>query len=230
MPERLGNLAEVSRRFRPLLEPRRPTPPTDPDPMKTQAELFADAVGGLPFESADAIDHHGRCLIERWTDPKTNLVGAALFSPCKQYRYTLTRTWDAGRPFVQFIGLNPSTADAREDDPTIRRCIGFAKSLGFGGLVMTNLFAFRATDPKVMKAHDRPIGITNDQRISEIADRAGMTIAAWGVHGVHLDRCFYVDSMIGHLHALGYSKDGHPRHPLYMPADSKPVPFAYPRQ
>lgn len=153
------------------------------------------------------------------------LKASAVFSPCRRYRYELWRRWSTG-PYCNFIGLNPSTADETQNDPTIRRCIAFAKAWGYGALCMTNLFAFRATDPAVMKAYEFPIGgHDNDLSLRAVAEAAGITIAAWGVHGTHQDRAADVVKMIPRLHCLGLSKDGHPRHPLYLKADSKPQPF-----
>lgn len=151
---------------------------------------------------------------------------SARFSECRRYRYELWRKWDNSKPYAMFIGLNPSTADEAIDDPTIRRCIAFSKSWGFGSLCMTNLFAFRATDPEVMKSESFPIGgHENDLALRSLADGAGVVVAAWGVHGTHLDRAAAVMKMLPKLHCLGLSKDGHPRHPLYMRSDCKPIPF-----
>lgn len=118
-----------------------------------------------------------------------------------------------------FIGLNPSTADENKDDPTIRRCIGFAKRFGFDGVVMLNLFAFRATLPEVMKAAPNPVGPHND---AVIKSYLGNTfIAAWGVHGSFLGRDREVSAMIPELFCLGTTKEGHPRHPLYLKNDAE---------
>ena len=96
-----------------------------------------------------------------------------IFSPCRRYRYTLWRAWDMFNPgYVMFIGLNPSTADEVQDDPTIRRCIGYAKEWGYGAFCMTNIFAFRATDPRVMKAQADPVGPENDKWLTECAKGA----------------------------------------------------------
>lgn len=150
---------------------------------------------------------------------------SAHFSACRRYRYDLWRRWADG-PYCMFIGLNPSTADESADDPTIRRCIGFARTWGYSALCMTNLFAFRATDPKVMKSEEFPIGgHENDIALRSLADGAGVVIAAWGVHGAHQDRASAVIKMIPKLHCLGLSKDGHPRHPLYLKGDCLPVPL-----
>jgi hypothetical protein len=147
-------------------------------------------------------------------------MSGAVFSPDRVYRYTLTRTWDSG-PTVAFIGLNPSTADETVDDPTIRRCIGFAKRWGYGTLVMLNLFAFRATDPRVMRAAGDPIGPENNAYIQAVAAEAGDVVAAWGVHGSYLGRDRAVrDLLFWRPSALGLTKDGHPRHPLYVRADA----------
>jgi hypothetical protein len=150
-------------------------------------------------------------------------VSAAEFSPCRRYRYTLWRRWDAGKPYCQFVGLNPSTADETHDDPTVRRCIDFAKRWGYGALCMTNLFAFRATDPEVMKAAEEPVGLMNDAWLKDVAARAGVVVAAWGVHGDHLDRARRALPLLGQVRCLGLTKEGHPRHPLYVRADTELV-------
>lgn len=149
----------------------------------------------------------------------------ALFSPNRTYRYTLWRHWGGlwATGYAMFIGLNPSTATETEDDPTVRRCIGYARDWGFAGLCMTNIFAFRATDPAVMKAHPEPIGPENDRYLAEMAREADIVVAAWGTEGSHLDRGEAVKRMIPDLHYLGLTKDGHPKHPLYLRKDLKPI-------
>jgi hypothetical protein len=127
---------------------------------------------------------------------------------------------DAG--YAMFIGLNPSTANETEDDPTIRRCISFAKSWGYDGLCMTNLFAFRATLPAVMLAEPDPVGQDNDQHLLAMAAKAGVVIAAWGTPGVHMGRADAVKAMVPNLHYLRLTKAGHPGHPLYLPGDLVP--------
>lgn len=124
-----------------------------------------------------------------------------------------------------FIGLNPSTADETINDATIRRCIAFAKGWGYDGLCMTNLFAFRAMDPAEMLAQADPIGGENDSYLSTLAAKAGVVVAAWGVLGGHLDRDQSVRTMLPALHCLSLTKDGHPAHPLYLPAQLKPIPW-----
>lgn len=145
-------------------------------------------------------------------------------SPCGLYRYALWRKWGPGGT-VMFVGLNPSTADATLDDPTIRRCVAFARSWGFGGLMMTNLFAWRATDPMHMLSAKDPIGPENDMRLRAAYLNAKLTVAAWGAHGTHKGRDAAVRKMLPRLHYLRLTKAGHPGHPLYLPGELKPVPF-----
>lgn len=151
-----------------------------------------------------------------------------IFSSCRTWRYTLWRELELGNPsYVMFIGLNPSTADEVKDDPTIRRCIDFAKRWGYGALCMTNLFAFRATDPKVMKAAQDPVGPDNDRWLKEIGASAGLRVAAWGAHGTHRARDEAVMGLLADdLSCLALTKDGDPRHPLYLKSCVRPVPFA----
>lgn len=157
--------------------------------------------------------------------PADEMERFASFSPCRRYRYSLGRTWDFDLKPVLFVGLNPSTADETEDDPTIRRCIRFACDWGYGGVLMGNLFAFRATDPKEMKLALDPVGERNDHWLQHMAGMAGLVVAAWGAHGDHRGRAqAVVDSgALGSFTVLGLTKDGHPRHPLYMRADCCPL-------
>lgn len=142
----------------------------------------------------------------------------ACFSECNTYRYTLWRIWDESKPIVTFIGLNPSTADATNDDPTIGRCIQFAKSWGCGGIYMLNLFAYRSTDPKAMKMYNSPIGLKNDKTILDIAQKSKLVVACWGNHGSHLARSGQVRKLLGEikLSYLVLNKTGEPKHPLYV--------------
>ena len=109
------------------------------------------------------------------------MEATAKFSACRTYRYTLWRIWGGGKRFVQFIGLNPSTADEFKNDPTVRRCIIYAKDWGFDGICMTNLFAYRSTNPAVMKKQAEPIGEENDEWLLEIASRSELIVAAWEI-------------------------------------------------
>lgn len=160
-----------------------------------------------------------------------NQTGAT-FSEDRVYRYQLWRIWDKGKSYLNVIGLNPSTADETKDDPTIRRCLGFAKSWGHGGLYMTNLFAFRATKPADMKKQSDPIGPDNDKWLVETASNAGLVVAAWGANGdgnwgkpdgKWRQRDAQVERMIEKLHVFRLTpKGGMPEHPLYLPGDLKP--------
>lgn len=151
---------------------------------------------------------------------------AAAFSPCRLWRYELWRTWKPGAPYCMFIGLNPSTADETLNDPTVTRCINFAKGWGMGALCMTNIFAWRDTEPADMKKAQDPVGPENNETLMRIARSAGIIICAWGVHGAHMDRQNKVlDMMQGkaELWCLGKTKAGHPKHPLYLRSDTQPV-------
>lgn len=145
----------------------------------------------------------------------------ASYSDCETYRYALCRVWDATAQRVTFVMLNPSKATEQANDPTIARCEARARALGFGALQVTNLFALRETDPHTMRKHPAPIGPDNDAVLIASADWANVTIAAWGVHGEHQARHtsvrrIFQDNGVD-LHCLGLTKDGHPRHPLYLP-------------
>jgi hypothetical protein len=135
----------------------------------------------------------------------------------------LTRGWDLALPAVLFVGLNPSTADATVDDPTIRRCVRFARDWGYGGLCMANLYAFRSTDPKGLRGVVDPVGPENDRWLATLASGAGLCVAAWGAWpGPDVTRPAQVMDLVGELHVLGLTKKLEPRHPLYMRADTRP--------
>lgn len=160
------------------------------------------------------------------TSPAPAVVGAAHFSACGRYRYALWRSWDSTRPRCLFIALNPSTADATRDDPTMRRCIAFAKSWGFGGMAVGNLFAFRATQPADMKAEPHPIGRGNDRWLLRLAAESSLRVAAWGSHGAWRGRAAHVLEMLDGFECLGVTASGAPRHPLYVRGDTLRRPLA----
>ena len=148
----------------------------------------------------------------------------AHFSRCRTWRYALWREWDAARPRVMLIGLNPSTADAERNDPTIRRCIGFGRDWGFGGVWVLNLFAFRATYPDDLKAADDPVGPQNDRWLRRIARDCPRVVACWGNDGAFLARSERVCAMLGdRLEVLRINASGEPAHPLYLPGTLKPM-------
>lgn len=154
-------------------------------------------------------------------------ASTALYSDCEAYRYNLTRTWDPSGAKVMFVMLNPSTATEERNDPTIERCERRARALDAGSFEITNLFAFRATDPRDLRRAAEPNGPDNDATLTEAAHRATRIIAAWGVHGAHLNRAAEVTTLLikipTPLYHLGLTKHGHPRHPLYLPYSQKPV-------
>lgn len=152
---------------------------------------------------------------------------SAAMSPDGVYRYTLGRKWaDPVGGAVCWIMLNPSTADAEQDDPTIRRCMNFSESWGYDSLIVVNLFAFRATKPADMKAAADPIGPQNDDAIWLAAKSCAIAVAAWGEHGKHRNRAGAVRQLlIDHgvpLYYLDRSGSGQPKHPLYLPGDLTP--------
>ena len=156
------------------------------------------------------------------TDHASDLIAdsTATFSACRTYRYALTRTWSDARLPLAFVMLNPSTADAFTVDPTIRRCLGFARRWGAGGLLVLNAYGLRSIDPKVLRGHPDPIGPSNDAVIAErLAAPAARVVVAWGAHA-EPDRARHVAELIcaaGHRPAcLGRTKTGAPRHPLYV--------------
>lgn len=150
----------------------------------------------------------------------------AVISDCGRYRYRLTRRWGDG-PTCGFIMLNPSTADAEADDPTIRRCTSFAKREGCGGLVVVNLYAFRATKPADLWALDPTERVGGPQAKIEFhraIREAEIMIAAWGADTKQAER-WIVQRYGPHLQCLGKTKEGHPRHPLYVRGDTPLVPL-----
>lgn len=149
----------------------------------------------------------------------------AVYSDCERYRYRLTRTWAPG-PRVLFVMLNPSTATEVQNDPTVERCERRARVLGFGGFAVGNIFAYRATDPRVMRAAAEPVGPGNDAAILELAGAADWIVCAWGSHGAHLARGPAVEVLLRRLgrplYHLGLTRAGAPKHPLYIGYATQP--------
>lgn len=153
----------------------------------------------------------------------------AIISDCGAYRYRLGRTWDEELRTLAFVMLNPSTADAEEDDPTIRKCIGFGQRLGFGSIEVVNLFAYRATYPRMLKSAGYPAGPENDGHIGEVCAGAGLVICAWGVNARGLSQPAHVLRILREMHVqphyLDLSIDGIPCHPLMLPYSLTPQPW-----
>lgn len=150
---------------------------------------------------------------------------SAVISKCGRYRYRLDRVWEETKGRVNFVMLNPSTADATTDDPTIRRCVAFARDWGYGGIVVTNLFIYRATSPEVLKTvGGHPAA---DSIIKTCAEQSDLVVAAWGNHGTLYNRGERVRAFLAshgiELNHLGLTKIGQPKHPLYLPKTSQPV-------
>ena len=142
-------------------------------------------------------------------------INNASFSPDRKYRYALWRIWD-NLPKIMFVGLNPSTANETMNDPTIRRCISFAKDWGYGGIYMCNLFAYISTDPKAVIAQPDPIGPDNDRVLKLINKNCKVTVAAWGAFSIAHQRSKEVFELLPPLMCLGITKNGYPKHPLYL--------------
>lgn len=159
----------------------------------------------------------------------------AIFSDDRMYRYILTRTWDTTKPYIIFVGLNPSTADETEDDNTIKKLVRYSKRWGYGGIIMTNIFAFRATQPKDMKKAEDPIGPDNDRYLCNIisSGQATTVVAMWGNHGVYKQRGERVKQLLNEMEFKGYinlkcfeiSKQGQPKHPLFLSETLDPISF-----
>jgi hypothetical protein len=153
-------------------------------------------------------------------------ASGAEFSACRRWRTLLWRRWDAAKPVANFLMLNPSTADETVLDPTCARAQDYARRWGYGALLVTNVFAWRATDPGEIRAAVDPVGAGNDAAILSAAGRAQLVICAWGNHGAHLDRATRVTRMLCQagitLHVLRLNAGGEPAHPLYLPGKLRP--------
>ena len=154
------------------------------------------------------------------------------WSPDRSHRYFLRRPaslLDQAKPVIAFILLNPSTADERKDDPTVAKCRRYAAGWGFGEVIVLNAFAYRATDPKNMKAHPDPIGPDNDRTILETANAVhglgGTLLCGWGTHGAHLDRSTHLRDLLKDfpLKAFTLTRNGQPGHPLYLRGNLQPM-------
>lgn len=187
---------------------------------------------GLTSSNQGAIRQESMPFLLMHSIGRTNLFegGSAVFSGCGRYRYRLDRSWNTKLPPISFGMLNPSTADHERNDATIERCERRARSLGYGSLVVWNLFAFRATNPSVLKEQTDPIGPENDDHIRdallEIKARGGIVIVAWGAHGSFLNRPKTIQEIADRVQisflCLGITSCGQPKHPLYVSYKSQP--------
>lgn len=147
------------------------------------------------------------------------MMGSALFSPCEIYRYRLNRVWDKAKPAIAFCMANPSVADSAILDNTVRRCLNYAISWGYGSLEVVNAFALRSTDPKGLRKINDPIGPDNDEAIISCRKEVDIMVAAWGTIAQYKNRGNQVHELLkahGGLHYLELSKNGIPKHPLYL--------------
>ncbi len=153
--------------------------------------------------------------------------GKGVPRPLAPYRYRLSRRLGEGSRAVAFVLLNPSTADRFDDDPTIRRCVGFARCWGFDRLLVVNLFALRATRPADLKLARDPVGAGNDREILRACREAELVVLGWGNHGRHMGRGAIVRRRLSGFapRCLGVTNLGEPRHPLYLPGDAAPSPL-----
>ena len=156
-------------------------------------------------------------------------VSSALYSDCDSYRYALTRSWDHAGKRVLFVMLNPSKATEVQNDPTVERCERRARALGFGAICVTNIFAWRETDPHIMRKIPDPVGPDNDRILRESVAWSDLVIAAWGPHGAHLGRGPATAELLWAtgkpIFHLGLTKHGHPKHPLYIRYAQQPEPW-----
>jgi len=150
----------------------------------------------------------------------------AVFSACRRWRYLLWRRWDRARPIANFLMLNPSTADEFKLDPSCTRARNYAERWGYGSVLITNIFGWRATDPDEMKAARDPVGRGNDRAILRAARESAIVVCAWGNHGAHLGRSDVVRTLLIKAgiapRVLRMNGSGEPAHPLYLPGDLEP--------
>ena len=162
---------------------------------------------------------------------QTNFAkSTAAFSDCSRYRYLLERRWEDG-PKCLFAGLNPSTATADIDDATVRKCAALARTWGFSGMTIVNLFAVRCRYPQVLSTHQDPVGPENDRFLLPAIEQAHTVVAMWGNHGLKsygqsAGRDQYILSLRDDWQCIGITKLGAPRHPLYVASSSTLVNFA----
>ena len=151
----------------------------------------------------------------------------AILSRDRLYRYALWREWNTNKKTCVFIGLNPSTADETEDDPTLRRCINFAKNWGFGKCVIVNLFAYRATDPSELKNQAKPVGYKNNQQIKTQCSQADLVVVAWGNQGCYKKRDEKVRKLLKGipLKCFKITSKGQPAHPLYQAKNTQLIHY-----
>ncbi|MCW8886615.1 MAG: DUF1643 domain-containing protein [Motiliproteus sp.] len=159
--------------------------------------------------------------------PEEKNTVETVFSPCGEYRYLFKQQWDQSKPWVMFIGLNPTEIDPIKLNATLRRCIVYAKDWQYGGICMANLFAALAATPEILRTHPDPVGTDNNHWLEKLSGEAGLIIAAWGNDGCYLDRGQDVRKQLNNLHCLKINQSGEPAHPLYQPKSAKPISYRF---
>ena len=158
-----------------------------------------------------------------------NIKSEAVYSKCENYRYTLTRVWEQKKRKALFIMLNPSTANETKNDPTVERCERRARKLNFGSFCICNIFAWRETSPYNLMKKCKPVGKDNNYHILDSVLSSDVIICAWGIHGTHINREAEVKKLLlnnnSQLYHLGLTKNGHPKHPLYIPYAQNIIPW-----
>ena len=154
-------------------------------------------------------------------------ASGAQFSRCRRWRYLLWRRWDEAKPVANFLMLNPSTADEFQLDPSCTRARNYAERWGYGGLIVTNVFGWRSTDPSQLRTVKDPVGRGNDAAILKAAREAQLVVCAWGNHALHLERAQQVLELLRGvpLHCLKTNGCGQPAHPLYLSSTLRPRPL-----
>jgi hypothetical protein len=206
---------------------------TEPEPTTTAGPAPARGVEQSPIgdcspATAEWVEVNGLQL-------QTGSAGSAVLSPCGTYRYRLDRTWNEQAPPLVWVMLNPSTADADEDDPTLRRVTTFTKKAGHGGLIVVNLFALRSTDRGQLRTHADPFGPCNSSALATAALHAARVAVAWGDVGkgawamhARAVTCLLDAAQGRPLECLGLTSKGHPRHPLYVRDETRLTPYEAP--
>ncbi|CAB4191656.1 Protein of unknown function DUF1643 [uncultured Caudovirales phage] len=181
-------------------------------------------------EPAESLQGYPATDVRRWIGGS---LSGAVFDDTEKYRFSLWRRWIDECPvsrMVAFIALNPSTANAQKLDNTTKKCVRMAKSWGYDGFIMLNIFAWRDTKPKMMKLAAEPIGSGNDIVLATVAKSCGLLVCAWGTNGTHMDRHTSVRKFLAEnlvqASCLEITKHGYPRHPLFCRDSSQPIPYS----
>jgi hypothetical protein len=153
----------------------------------------------------------------------------AVISDCGKYRYLLRRTWDHTKPRALLIMLNPSTADAKLDDPTIRSCVRLLSGLHYGSMEVVNIFGWRATDPDELPKQADPIGPMNERIVAAAISRCDVVVCAWGANAMAARKSQYLCALIRSnkpgIYCFGMTKSGAPKHPLYVKSGTPLITF-----